>query len=76
MRKLRIAVAGAGLIGRAGLPVAPPKISAADMLSAMGMDKKVQNKKLRFVLLRLLGEASVTTDYDPDLLDRILQASG
>ena len=45
------------------------------MHAAMGMDKKVQDKKLRFVLLRSLGDAHVTTEYDGDRLDRILQAA-
>jgi 3-dehydroquinate synthase len=66
----------ADLIRRAGLPVAPPPIAAKDMLGAMGLDKKVKDKKLRFVLLRSLGDAYVTPEYDKDLLDRILQAAG
>jgi 3-dehydroquinate synthase len=66
----------AGLIERAGLPAAPPPIAVEDMLAAMGMDKKVQNKKLRFVLLRSLGDAFMTTEYNRDLLDRILRAAG
>lgn len=63
------------LIRRAGLPVAPPPIAAADMLAAMRMDKKVQAKKLRFVLLDSLGDARVTTEYDDVLLERILGAA-
>jgi 3-dehydroquinate synthase len=66
----------AELIRRAGLPVAPPPIAATDMLDAMGMDKKVQDKRLRFVLLRSLGDANVSSEYDSDLLDRILRAAG
>jgi 3-dehydroquinate synthase len=38
----------------------------------MGMDKKVQQKRLRFVLLRGLGEAFVTSDYDAARLDAVL----
>ena len=38
----------------------------------MEMDKKVQAKQLRFVLLRSLGDAYVTADYDAGLLSRIL----
>jgi len=64
-----------GLIERAGLPVAAPRIAASDMRAAMGMDKKVQAKQLRFVLLRSLGEAHVTTEYDDLLLERILGAA-
>ena len=63
------------LIERAGLPVAPPAINPADMLAAMGMDKKVQKKQLRFVLLESLGEAYVTSDYDSGLLESILKAT-
>ena len=63
------------LVNRAGLPVAPPTIAPADMLAAMGMDKKVQKKQMRFVLLRGLGEAYVTSEYDAALLDSILEAA-
>jgi len=41
----------------------------------MDMDKKVRAKQLRFVLLRSLGDAYVTSDYDADLLDRVLLKS-
>jgi 3-dehydroquinate synthase len=63
------------LLERAGLPTRPPAIAAHDLLTAMGMDKKVQQKKLRFVLLRQLGEAFVTTDYDVARLDAVLEAA-
>ena len=62
------------LIERAGLPVAPPVIKPDDMLAAMGMDKKVQQKQLRFVLLESLGEAYLTSSYDSGLLESILKA--
>ena len=45
-------------------------------MQAMSLDKKVQQKKLRFVLLKALGEAYVTSDYDQDKLRHVLQASG
>lgn len=63
------------LIEAAGLPAIPPAISAQNMLTAMGMDKKVLQKQLRFVLLRELGEAFVTTDYDESRLQQILGAA-
>lgn len=56
------------LLAAAGLPTQPPPISAKQWLDAMGMDKKVRQKKLRFVLLRSLGEAFVTADYDKERL--------
>jgi 3-dehydroquinate synthase len=62
------------LIERAGLPVTPPPVSAARMRAAMGMDKKVIGKKLRFVLLERLGAARTTSDYDEARLDAVLEA--
>ena len=56
------------LTRRAGLPVKPPKIGADAMMRAMGMDKKVLQKELRFVLLKELGSAFVTAEYDADRL--------
>ena len=66
----------AKLLERAGLPTRPPAIPPAELLAAMGMDKKVQRKQLRFVLLRGLGEAFVTSDYDTARLDAVLAAAG
>jgi 3-dehydroquinate synthase len=60
------------LVEAAGLPTCPPAIGAEKMRSAMEMDKKNQAKQLRFVLLRSLGDAYVTPDYDAGLLNRIL----
>jgi 3-dehydroquinate synthase len=60
------------LVAAAGLPVTPPDIGAAVLASAMKLDKKVAGKKLRFVLLERIGEAYVTSDYQPSLLQRIL----
>lgn len=62
----------ARLIQAAGLPTSPPEIAAERWLSSMGMDKKVQNKQLRFVLLRALGDAYVTSDYDESRLQTLL----
>ena len=60
------------LVAAAGLPVEPPSIAPDDWLAAMGMDKKVQRKKLRFVLLERLGRAFTTTDYDNGTLQRLI----
>ena len=62
------------LIAAAGLPVEAPLMSAVEWLSAMGMDKKVQGNKLRFVLLDGIGEARVTAAYDEQRLDAILRS--
>ena len=60
------------LVHRAGLPVDPPSAGSARLLEAMGLDKKVADKKLRFVLLERLGDAHVTSDYDAARLQAVL----
>ncbi|WP_428311035.1 3-dehydroquinate synthase [Hydrocarboniphaga sp.] len=64
------------LIARSGLPVKPPAgMRAADFRNLMGLDKKVQNGKLRLILLRGLGDAILSSDFDAELLDETLQAA-
>jgi 3-dehydroquinate synthase len=63
------------VIEAAGLPAGPPTVGAQTMLGAMGMDKKVVQKQLRFVLLNALGEATVTSDYDEARVQQILEAA-
>lgn len=63
------------LIERAGLPTAPPKVGAATLRNAMNLDKKVQDKRLRFVLLQALGDAVVTAEFNEDGLQQVLEAA-
>ncbi len=63
----------AALIASAGLPVAPPEIDAEKLMTAMEMDKKVQAKRLRFVLLRSIGNAYVTGEFSEARLDEVLR---
>lgn len=63
------------LVRRAGLPVTPPSIGALAMMDAMGLDKKIANKQLRFVLLNELGDAAVRSDIDSDQLATALAAA-
>ena len=65
----------AALVAAAGLPIAPPGIAAGVWMSAMGMDKKVQGKQLRFVLLNAIGDSHVTSDYDESLLGELVGAA-
>ena len=62
-----------GVIAAAGLPTQPPGIASDDWLAAMGMDKKVQGKQLRFVLLDAIGQCRVSSDYDDERLNEILR---
>lgn len=62
-----------GLVESAGLPVEPPAIDAEVWIGTMGLDKKVQGKQLRFVLLDRIGDCRVTADFDEQRLDEILR---
>jgi 3-dehydroquinate synthase len=62
------------LVARAGLPVEPPKeLDAEQVLSLMSVDKKVEDGRIRLVLLDGIGKARVTSDFDPDILRDSLQ---
>ena len=64
------------LIERAELPTEiPSTLSAEEMLSHMQVDKKNRDGKIRLVLMHKLGEAMVTDDFDPVLLQRVLKRS-
>jgi 3-dehydroquinate synthase len=63
------------LIAAAGLPTAPPSTGVAQLLEAMQLDKKARGSALRFVLLRELGDAYFTAEYEQSMLDHALQAA-
>lgn len=63
------------LLSAAGLPVSPPLTRPGQLRDAMQLDKKAEAGKLRFVLLRSLGDAYVTADYDSTSLDAVLGAA-
>ena len=59
----------------ARLPTLPPtreQMSSAQFLELMAGDKKVQAGVIRLVLMRSIGQAYVTGEYDPQLLQRSL----
>jgi 3-dehydroquinate synthase len=47
------------LLVRAGLPVRAPDLGVGEYIDLMGHDKKVQSGRLKFILLRTLGDAFV-----------------
>ncbi|MBI5938427.1 MAG: 3-dehydroquinate synthase [Betaproteobacteria bacterium] len=60
------------LMQRAKLPTVAPNLGAEAYLNYMGVDKKVEAGKMRFVLFRQVGEAFVTGDVPADLLRQTL----
>ena len=62
------------LFERAGLPTVAPKLSTEKYLQLMGLDKKVADGKIRFVLLKSLGNAVMTADVPQTLLGQTLEA--
>ena len=63
------------IISRAQLPIVCPKIPLDDFLAYMAHDKKVLNGQLRLVLLKQLGEAVITRDFDLELMKQAILAN-
>ena len=57
------------------LPVKPPYIESSVALDLMGHDKKVQDGNIRLVLLKKLGRAFVTKDFDIKTLMQVLDGT-
>jgi 3-dehydroquinate synthase len=64
------------LLTSAKLPVRAPSLGVEKYLHLMGGDKKVEAGKIRFVLLKRLGEAYLSSDISGDSLNGILSAAG
>lgn len=60
------------ILALANLPTTPPPIPVQTALSLMGHDKKVKHGQIRLILLKSLGEAVVTADFDAQLLSDVL----
>ncbi|MBM4228710.1 MAG: 3-dehydroquinate synthase, partial [Gammaproteobacteria bacterium] len=64
------------LIARAGLPTAaPPGITSAALLSAMQLDKKNRDGRIRLVLMRACGESFLTDNYPMEALQETLSGT-
>lgn len=63
------------LLTSAGLPVAAPDFGLERYLELMGHDKKVEGGRIRFVLLKRIGEAFVTDQVTGEALAHILGAA-
>ncbi|WP_151749302.1 3-dehydroquinate synthase [Acinetobacter seifertii] len=60
------------IIQRANLPISCPQIPLDDFLGYMAHDKKVLNGQLRLVLLKQLGQAVITKDFDVELMKQAI----
>ena len=64
----------ADLLRAFGLPTAAPGVNATAVLDAMKRDKKVEQGRLRFVLLEGPGLATVRGDVPQELVERMVQS--
>ena len=60
------------ILEAAGLPTAAPALGIERYLDLMGLDKKVRDGKLRFVLQQGIGKSVLTSDYDAVALQQTL----
>ena len=56
----------------AALPTQAPELGVERYLDLMGLDKKVRDGKLRFVLQQGIGSSVLTSDYDAAALQQTL----
>lgn len=64
------------LLKKTGLPTqAPSDMSVQQFMDIMAIDKKVDRGVIKLVLLKALGKAIVTSDYDAALLQQTLENS-
>ncbi|MBI2832330.1 MAG: 3-dehydroquinate synthase [Chloroflexi bacterium] len=60
------------VIERTGLPTEPPKLNLAEIIKAMGHDKKIISGRVRFVLPRKIGEVIVTDEVNQSQVEKVL----
>ena len=63
------------IIQRAHLPVKCPAIPLDEFLAYMAHDKKVLDGQLRLVLLKSLGQAVITKEFDVELMKQAILAN-
>ena len=56
----------------AGLPITPPDLSPTTFKRLMAVDKKVQNGRLRLILLKGIGQTVISDDFSTTALDATL----
>ncbi|MBL4851653.1 MAG: 3-dehydroquinate synthase [Gammaproteobacteria bacterium] len=64
------------LITQAKLPISPPDaMTVTQFKGLMAVDKKVEDGKIRLVLLQALGDALTTADFDSAIFEQFLNDS-
>ena len=63
------------IIQRAHLPVACPQIPLGEFLAYMAHDKKVLDGQLRLVLMKQLGQAIITREFDVEQMKQAILAN-
>ena len=63
------------IILRAHLPISCPQIPLDEFLAYMSHDKKVLNGQLRLILMKQLGQAVITNDFDVELMKQAILAN-
>ena len=61
------------LFKNANLPVVAPALGLTRYLDLMGLDKKVEEGKIRFILLKKLGNAVISDNVSPAILEKVLK---
>ncbi len=60
------------LIAQAGLPTELPSLELEKLIQAMKHDKKILQGKLKFALPKSIGEAFITDEVSPSLIEKAL----
>jgi len=61
------------ILEKSSLPIkSPPHMSTDDYMKAMAIDKKTLDGTIKLILLKALGEAVISADYETDLLNQTL----
>ncbi|MES2181345.1 MAG: 3-dehydroquinate synthase [Pseudomonadota bacterium] len=60
------------LLQAANLPIAAPNLGVEKYLNLMGLDKKVEDGRIRLILQQGIGKSVITSDYDMEKLKATL----
>jgi len=60
------------VIAGASLPTEMPDLKVTEIMQTMRHDKKVRQDKIRFVLLKSIGNALITDEVNPSLVEQVL----